>query len=202
MSEEREEIQSITCRACREINTSGAQFCAHCGRSLEEKSDVDKKQISEGTVGGVIFIVVLIFGLIYVLFGHSSKDSDSSVKPSTPFSSETTTTPSLSSSSPVKKLGFVPTTEQVKEARRIVHKAEEVGLVYKIDLQLQSVWVDSDLWNLLTYDVKEVYALSFAYFISDENSTTKNISWIGIRDKYTGKEIASYGSTWGFRVKN
>ena len=69
-----------------------------------------------------------------------------------------------------------------------------------IDIQPENirVYVDPSLWNGLDFKLKEDLSLSFAIWVA--NKRGKNLYWVDIYDKMSGKKLAKYSKSWGFKV--
>jgi hypothetical protein len=76
---------------------------------------------------------------------------------------------------------------------------KENGLILKINPQLNEVLVDVGVWRLLDYQTKERTGRSMAFYCGFEKGT--NLNWVDIKDSKTGKKLAKYSESWGFKVE-
>jgi len=69
-----------------------------------------------------------------------------------------------------------------------------------IDIQSEntSVYIDPNLWSGLDSGLKEDLSLSLAIYVGNERG--KNLYWVDIYDKLSGKKLAKYSKSWGFKV--
>ena len=74
----------------------------------------------------------------------------------------------------------------------------DTGLLKKLTPQLNEAFVDPSTWNKLEFDTKEDIGRNLAFYSGREKGT--NLNWVDIRDVYSGKKLAKYSESWGFKV--
>ena len=69
-----------------------------------------------------------------------------------------------------------------------------------IDIQAENirVYIDPNLWNSIDSKLKEDLSLSLAIYVGNERG--KNLYWVDIYDKMSGKKLAKYSKSWGFKI--
>ena len=72
------------------------------------------------------------------------------------------------------------------------------GLLIEINPQLNEAFVNSEIWYLLDYRTKENAGRIMAFYCGQEKGT--NLNWVDIKDSYTGKKLAKYSESWGFKT--
>ena len=58
--------------------------------------------------------------------------------------------------------------------------------------------IDPTLWSNMTYNVKSNFADGLAIYCGNNDGT--NLYWVKIFDKYSGKKLAKYSDSWGFKT--
>ena len=69
------------------------------------------------------------------------------------------------------------------------------GLLKKIDIDLNEAWVDPYLWNSLEYNTKVGIGMTLARICDKAGSTGR----ITFRNNYSGKKLASYSQSFGYK---
>jgi len=68
----------------------------------------------------------------------------------------------------------------------------------QINPELNRAEIDLSLWNNLTYTVKENTSSALATYCGTKKSS--GLYWVNIYDLYSGKKLAKYSQSWGFKV--
>lgn len=152
--------------------------CPECQTEISKKAKVcpkcghpiKKKGIGCGSVILIIFLMIIIAGVI----GNMSKKSPSPEK-------SANTRPSD---------GF--------KLEDDIKVCIETGLLVKINPQLNEAYVNPVIWHRLDYGLKEKTARSMAFYCGLKKGT--NLNWVEIKDSYSGKKLAKYSQSWGFKV--
>ena len=67
-----------------------------------------------------------------------------------------------------------------------------------IQTENNKVYIDQNLWNSIDAIVKENLSLSLAIYVG--NKRGNNLYYVDIYDKMSGKKLAKYSKSWGFKV--
>jgi SH3-like domain-containing protein len=101
--------------------------------------------------------------------------------------------------------GWVKKDLTVLESQGVSSKTEndintfiESGLLVKINPQLNEAYVNPAIWNGLPHDTKENIGRVLAFYCGKEKGT--NLNWVDIKDSYSGKKLAKYSESWGFKT--
>jgi len=142
---------------------------------VQIKKKLERKKTKPATWGCLILI---IFGIIMLanLFSPSKK--------------QVTSTKSVT---PTKK--SIPKVTQKDE--NTLKLMIESGLVEKITPKFNEVFVNPLVWARLKYQEKKNLTRFLAEYCGKKKGT--GISWVDIKDSYSGKKLAKY-STLGFKV--
>jgi hypothetical protein len=79
----------------------------------------------------------------------------------------------------------------------LLSKLQNQGLL-SIEPNLNKASIDPSLWHSMKYSVKEGFAASLAIYCGNKKGT--QLYWVDIYDQYSGKKLAKYSQSWGFRV--
>ena len=72
------------------------------------------------------------------------------------------------------------------------------GLLVKINPRFNEAYVDPAIWHALDYQTKKNIGRVMAFYCGREKGT--NLNWVDIKDRYTGRKLAKYSESWGFKV--
>jgi hypothetical protein len=67
-----------------------------------------------------------------------------------------------------------------------------------INAELNKAEVDLSLWLRMKYSLKSDFAAALAIYCGNEKGT--QLYWVNIYDMYSGKKLARYSKSWGFKV--
>ncbi|MCB5285254.1 MAG: hypothetical protein LHW45_06655 [Candidatus Cloacimonetes bacterium] len=87
---------------------------------------------------------------------------------------------------------------QKQDSDELVLKLISEGLITEIQPTLNEVIVNPATWAQLSYRDKETVGAACAAYCAEKKGTTA--VWCDIKDHYTGKKIAKYSQSWGFKV--
>jgi len=79
-----------------------------------------------------------------------------------------------------------------------IKKLKESGLLLRINPQLNESYVNPAIWHGLDYQTKENIGRIMAFYCGQKKGT--NLNWVDIKDSYSGKKLAKYSESWGFKV--
>jgi hypothetical protein len=79
----------------------------------------------------------------------------------------------------------------------LLSKLQSQGLL-SIDPNLNKASIDPGLWNNMKYSLKEDFAATLAIYCGNKKGT--QLYWVDIYDQYSGKKLAKYSRSWGFKV--
>jgi len=87
---------------------------------------------------------------------------------------------------------------QIQEIEKIIADGLKMGVFTKINPQFNEAFVEPSLWNPQLYDTKASAARTLALYCQAKKGT--NTCWVEIKDCYSGKVIAKYSETFGFKT--
>jgi hypothetical protein len=79
----------------------------------------------------------------------------------------------------------------------LLSKLQNQGLL-SIDPNLNKAFIDPGLWHSMKYSVKEDFAATLAIYCGNKKGT--QLYWVDVYDQYSGKKLAKYSQSWGFKV--
>lgn len=79
-----------------------------------------------------------------------------------------------------------------------IKELKESGLLVRINPQLNEAYVNPVIWLRLDYQTKENIGRIMAYYCGRKKGT--DLNWVDIKDSYSGKRLAKYSESWGFKV--
>jgi len=79
----------------------------------------------------------------------------------------------------------------------LIKKLESQGYL-KINAQLNRVEIETALWNNMIYQNKNDFSAGLAIYVGNKKGT--KLYWVEIYDLYSGKKLAKYSQSWGFKV--
>jgi len=79
-----------------------------------------------------------------------------------------------------------------------IKELKESGLLVRINPQLNEAYVNPAVWGGLDYQTKENIGRIIAFYCGRKKGT--NLNWVNIKDSYSGKKLAKYSESWGFKV--
>ncbi len=79
-----------------------------------------------------------------------------------------------------------------------INTLKESGLLINVNPQLNEAFVNPAIWNGLLYQTKENCGRILAFYCGNKKGT--NLNWVDIKDSYSGKKLAKYSESWGFKV--
>ena len=68
----------------------------------------------------------------------------------------------------------------------------------EINASLNKVHIDNSLWSGMKASLKEDFSYALAIYVGNKKGT--QLYWCDIHDMYSGKKIAKYSKSWGFKV--
>ena len=154
--------------------------CKECGAQISSTASscpqCGKKPVKAGC-GVLVLIIILLF---LVVWGVGT------------FNSSTSTT----SSQPSSLANNVETPKQDYTA--YIVKYMQTGLLVRVNPQLNEAYVNPLMWSQLDVDKKEVVAQQLAFYCGSKKGT--NLNWVEVKHSKTGKVLAKYSQSWGFKV--
>lgn len=97
----------------------------------------------------------------------------------------------------VRKDLVIPKQDLTKEEDKI-KRLKELGLLIRINPQLNEAYVNPAIWHGLDYQTKENIGRIMAFYCGEKKGT--NLNWVNIKDFYSGKKLAKYSEAWGFKI--
>ena len=68
----------------------------------------------------------------------------------------------------------------------------------KLKPELNKAYIDPTLWASMDIDLKGDFTCALAIYCCNQKGT--DLYWIDIYDLYSGKKLAKYSESWGFKV--
>lgn len=68
----------------------------------------------------------------------------------------------------------------------------------RIEAQYNRAYISPNVWNTFEANVKENFSRSLAIYCGNKKGT--KLYWVEIYDKMSGKKLAKYSRSWGFKV--
>ena len=98
-----------------------------------------------------------------------------------------------------------PTPQQSSLSDDAKQKLEETVAVfrkqrflYKFDVELNTAYVDPDLWTMMDVDQKTQAATTLAFYCGWKRGN--NLNWVELRHPMTGKRLGKYSQVWGMTI--
>jgi len=126
------------------------------------------------SMGCGTFILIIIVGLVVIGYFSSSDKG--------------------SSSAPRK----VKTSVNFNEIEKGVGALIKAGLVKKVNPSLNEAYVSRSLWNSTTIDQKKTAGYLLGYYCGHKKGS--NLYWVEIKDINSGKKLAKWSASWGYKV--
>jgi hypothetical protein len=80
----------------------------------------------------------------------------------------------------------------------VMQGLQEGGLVKRMDLKLNTAYVEDRLWNALNVEQKQSVTVCLAMWCGWKNGD--NIYMVTLKGWRSGKKLAKYNTTWGFKL--
>ena len=96
--------------------------------------------------------------------------------------------------------------EQHKSASKLSNTQVQLEIINKlvsenvlrIEFQYNRAYISPEAWNTIEAIVKENFSRSLAIYCGNKKGT--KLYWVEIYDKMSGKKLAKYSRSWGFKV--
>lgn len=176
------------CSRCGKEVADNAQFCQFCGNKLikeeekEKTKEVDlsihkpkQENSSLGCMPIISLILLVIFLFITIKLGGA--DSDTS----------TNSTSASNTSCP-------PVAEMVDA----INKYKSVNIIQKFTPELNSVYIPTYARNNMNID--DLKVLGYITACYSAHVKKNDLVWVDIYNYNTGKRIAKYSDSWGFKM--
>lgn len=181
------------CSKCGKEIADDAQFCQYCGNKIENKEETKEEKeidlsINEPNYDGTktsslvgILGVMVFLSLIFIIIGSTVTNAPENV-------TTTNNTTSNSSSCP-----------SVADMEDAISKYKSVNIIQKFNSELNSVYIPTYARNNMNIDDLRVLGyLTACYSAYKKNNGS---IWVNIYNYNTGKKIAEYSDSWGFKMK-
>lgn len=169
------------CKHCGKEIDENALFCNYCGgkqkddiengEMIPQKENVTQKKNGHGCL--IAFVGIIISIILFVgLYGGDDKVTTNS-------SSQTCSSQD--------------------DIAAAIGQYKSAGIIYKIEPSLNSVWVTEQAINTLQYD--DFQTLGYVSACYSSYIKHNDLVWVSIYSAKTGKEIAKYSQSYGFKMK-
>lgn len=85
-----------------------------------------------------------------------------------------------------------------EKMERSVNGLIQTGLIQKVDIEMNDVYVDGLNWATLNVQDKENVSRAIAYYIGYKKN--KNLYYVNVIDWNSGVRLARYSDSWGFKI--
>ena len=153
------------------------------------------KIIVAGLAGLIVLIIVLSF--IFPVENNASNNSNKS-KVSKSVDTSKVLSGSEKSQRSHEASKYESSKIELKQGQLNVISALQDSGWLSIEPKLNRAYINPDLWRNMKYRLKEDFAAGLAIYCADKKGT--HIYWVEIYDLYSGKKLAKYSRTWGFKV--
>jgi hypothetical protein len=104
---------------------------------------------------------------------------------------------------PQVKLRFAPRAERAStrlsaEDEKMLKDLMESGIVENVNANMNEATVDPASWARMKFDAKKYLGCFLATYCGKKKGT--GLNWVDILDSYSGKKLAKYSETFGFKV--
>jgi len=94
--------------------------------------------------------------------------------------------------------GSITSVANIEKEENDIQTMRDTGLLTNINPELNEAYVDPIIWSGLDYQTKENVGKIMAFYCGRKKGT--NLNWVDIKDNYSGKRLAKYSATFGFKV--
>jgi hypothetical protein len=91
-----------------------------------------------------------------------------------------------------------PAAELSPQDKKMMRDLEEAKLVESVNPDLNEAYVNPLTWAGMKFDEKKHLAWFLATYCGKKKGT--GLNWVEIKDVYSGKVLAKYSESWGFKV--
>jgi hypothetical protein len=91
-----------------------------------------------------------------------------------------------------------PAAELSVEDKKMMQDLEEAKLVESVNADLNEAFVNPLTWAGMKFEEKKHLAWFLATYCGKKKGT--GLNWVEIKDVYSGKVLAKYSESWGFKV--
>lgn len=173
------------CQKCGKEIADDAVFCQFCGHQNKSNKESELNNIpkNDNSMGlGCLIGGLILFFLLFVIpniIGISSNDNNSG-------------TSSVSSSNDTG----CPTTQELEDA---ISQYKSVKIIGKFQPELNAVYVPTAAQNRMSVDDIQTLGYLTACYSAYKKGT--GLVWVDIYNYNTGKKIAEYSKSYGFKMK-
>ena len=68
----------------------------------------------------------------------------------------------------------------------------------EVNASLNKVYIDNSLWTGMKASLKEDFSYCLSIYVGNKKGT--QLYWCDIYDMYSGKKLAKYSRSWGFKI--
>jgi len=181
------------CSKCGKEISEDAQFCQYCGNKIENKEETkEEKEIDLSihkpneeetkTPSLVVILGIMVFlCLIFIIIGSNDSNTPENITNNSNTTSNSSSCPSLI------------------DMEDAISKYKSVNIIQKFNPELNSVYIPSYARNNMNIDDLRI----LGYITACYSAYKKNNGsvWVNIYNYNTGKKIAEFSDSWGFKMK-
>lgn len=171
------------CSKCGKELTDDIKFCPECGHPVNNNQDENLSEDIKNSInetqkkkpsGCLIAIIILFILFIFLLLISSGGDNS-------------TSTSSKSSSCP-----------SVLDMEDAINQYKSVDIITKFAPELNTVYISSTAQNVMNVDSMQTLGYLTACYSAHVKGN--DLVWVDIYNYNTGKRIAKYSKTYGFKM--
>lgn len=147
--------------------------CKECGKEISNKAKTCPNCGSPVTknIGCGWLILVIVFVVFIIIIFNLNNPTSTSIR-----------------SSGTKKI----------DSEVAVKMLIENKFIHKIEPELNRAYVNWYIWNSMDVEKKEAVSKAIAFYCGYQKGT--ELFWADIYDWHSGKKLANYSHSWGFKI--
>jgi len=156
--------------------------CKECGAQISSTASTcpqcGKKKPSAGCGLLLLILIAIIVVPLGIMYSNSILAQNKSV------STSTVTTPADS--------------KPIVDYSEAISRYMKTGLLVRVNPNLNEAYVNPYIWDQLDITSKEQASMQLAFYCGKEKGT--NLNWVDIKNTKSGKTLAKYSESRGFKV--
>ncbi|MCJ7746921.1 MAG: hypothetical protein MUP27_04190 [Desulfobacterales bacterium] len=148
---------------------------AEAKAKVAAQAKAKKKKTNKGCL-----IIILVIAALYAVYYFLPKDK--------------TYRPAQSTYQTPRATIAGPTAEDEKMLKDLM----ESGIVESVNVNMNEATIDPASWARMKLDAKKHLGWFLATYCGKKKGT--GLNWVDILDSYSGKKLAKYSESWGFKV--
>lgn len=159
------------CPHCGKEISPGFDFCGNCGKPLQQAPIQKAPQAKKKPLArSGCLIIGLVLAVILALLYFSKTDKEDTKS---------------------------RTLELKSEQLEAIETLKTEGML-DLKPEMNAAYIDPQLWNRMDYSLKDDLGATLAIYCG--NTKKSNLYWVEFYDKTTGKKLAKWSQSWGFKI--